>query len=384
MSAVSDLAVYCHIPFCERRCHYCAFPRVAGQAARHDAYMDALRRDISATLPSLPYTAMTSMYIGGGTPSVIAPARLAASVTDIASLLPPSVQSEISVECNPHSLSSEFIDELTGAGVNRFSLGVQSCADAELAWLGRLHDAAGAAAAFSLLRRHGCRNVSVDLMCGIPGQTDASWRATLHRVAEEWRPEHISFYLLSLEPGTRFVEWRNDPPDGFDLPDDDTVMNRYWDGVDTLARAGYGQYEISNFALPGFEARHNQAYWDTTKHYIGVGAASHSFCRRARGGEPRRFRVIKDIGIYIARVAAGERYHAFSRRLTPREREGERILLGLRRRAGVRLTARSRAFFADTIDRHASRGLLAASSHTIALTRRGMELANTVMADFAA
>ncbi len=333
--------------------------------------------------PTTSRLRVSTVYFGGGTPSCVG----ARNITDVLSLLRQEYRvcrgAEVTVECNPHSLTRGFVDRLLAAGVNRFSLGVQSLNDGELARLGRLHRAAQAKDAFRTLRAAGCQNISVDLIYGIPGQTEASWLDTLSRVTADWQPEHISMYALSIEPGTPFARWKTRGSKAWNWPDGDTVMNWYWLAADVLEANGYHRYEISNYARNGFASAHNQAYWDVSKSYLGFGAAAHSFCILPPGRQKRRFKNIMAVKTYIERIVSGERHRVFCRALRGREKTGEEIYLGLRLAKGVTLRKEHQDEFGAVITRHLSDGLIERRApDRIALTRRGIEIANTVMADY--
>jgi len=382
---------YIHIPFCEKKCVYCNFASIAKHSDLHFPYFNALKKEIKSFISniqvknsgyisstSLPPNLPTSLYFGGGTPSCVNVDFLIEIIEIFKSIK--NSQSEISVECNPHSLSIEFAEKLHKSGVNRFSLGVQSLNNSELEKLGRLHDANLARKAFKLLQKAGCKNISVDLMFGIPGQSKKSWEKTLIEVAEEWKPEHISFYSLSIEPGTPFAKWRETK--SWRWPTDEETMDFYWLGNKLLSKYGYARYEISNFSKPGFESEHNSVYWDTNKSYVGFGAAAHSFYAFP-SRQKRRFRNIKDVKEYIKRVDAGDNFRTFSRKLNVREKAGEEIFLGLRRSKGVKLKETHLKYFGKNIKQQIADGLVKyLDDKTIALTNRGIEIANVVMSEY--
>ncbi len=381
------LHVYVHLPFCERKCGYCAFASVAGRRDLHAAYAAALLRDIQQQCDAFATAdsalAPQTLYVGGGTPSWMAAALLVPVITALQAHGRCAPQREVTVECNPHSLSSDWIRALQAAGVTRWSIGVQSLADAELTALGRLHTPAQARAAFALLRAQQCDNVSVDLMYGIPQQTTATWQSTLREIATQWQPEHVSLYGLSIERGTRFARYQQEGGHGWHWPDDDTMMDWYWLAEEILSAQGYTRYEISNYARPGYAAQHNLAYWDTAKDYLGFGAAAHSYCRPVPAAPRRRFRTIRAPGEYIRRIQAGQPVRIYARALTRRQTLGEAIFLGLRRTSGVPVGPAHQQCFGAQIQRQIQAGLLYyCAPDTLALTRRGIELANDVMADF--
>ena len=376
------LHIYIHIPFCKRKCAYCSFTSLAGNTAYIPVYFDALEQEIIRTIPLLDHKTINTIYVGGGTPSCVPAERIAAVIDLLRSYLPLRRAAEITVECNPHSLKPVWIDTLLTAGVNRFSLGVQSLNDSELSHLGRLHDALRAKAAYTLLRDRCSAALSIDLMYGIPGQTKQSWEKSLYTIVDDWQPDHISLYGLSIDPGTQFSRWKKTGKKGWNWPDDDTMMDWYWLAADTLNRNEYTRYEISNYAQPGYESRHNLCYWDTAAEYIGFGAAAHSYCM-LNTGKKRRFRTIKSIPSYIERIQNDGRFRVFSRPLSQSALLGEELLLGLRRTAGVKIRDDHRKLFATVIERQLKDGLIYfRSRESIALTHRGVEIANMVMSEY--
>ncbi len=370
---------YIHIPFCEKKCDYCNFASIAKHSDLHFSYFNALKKEIKRFLSAskLPNVS-NSLYFGGGTPSSVNTDYLIEILDLFKNHL--DFQAEISVECNPHSLSIEAAKKLINAGVNRFSLGVQSLNNHELEKLGRLHDADSARKAFKILRNAGCKNISVDLMFGIPSQSKKSWKKTLTEIAEEWKPEHISFYSLSIEPGTPFSKWKKSK--NWSWPNDDDTMDWYWLGNKILKENGYNRYEISNFSLPDFESKHNSIYWNFKESYVGFGAAAHSFCALP-GEKKRRFRNLKSLKNYIKRIETENKFRIFSRQLTTREKIGEEIFLGLRLSKGFKINEKHLDFFEKIIIQQITDGLLKyIEENKIALTDRGIEIANVVMSDY--
>ncbi len=375
--------VYIHFPFCERKCRYCSFASIVADPATVNRYCSALEREIIQTAPCIDASTVSTIYLGGGTPSCVPPRLLTRIITTLFSSFSIAPDAEITIECNPHSLSSHFCHAMLSAGVNRFSLGVQSLHDTELQFLGRLHSAQQALQAFRLLRECGVTNISADLIFGMPLQSQSSWMASLSRLTDECHPEHISLYALSVESGTPLHRWKRANPRSPLWPDDDTVMDWFWLAADLAAEAGYQRYEISNYALPGFESRHNMAYWDINNHYIGFGAAAHSFCRFDGCAAPRRFRNIKNPRLFSGRVLHSRSFRVFSKPLSPSALLGEEIILGLRRTSGIVLRPEHFSLFDAVIKQQLADGLLVMyDDNRIALSHRGTEIANTVMADY--
>lgn len=257
--------LYVHIPFCRAKCAYCDFYSGPLRGFDAEAYAAALLAELAARRAETG-GAFTTIYIGGGSPGTVAPKLLAPFFAE-------GDGSENSIELNPDDVTAEYVAEMMRAGVSRVSMGVQSLEDAELRAVGRRHTAADALRAYGLLRRGGVGNVSLDLIYGLPGQTLESWRRSLRGVLE-LSPEHLSAYSLSYEPGTllhtRVASGRLSPAP------ESLVEEMYGYLCEEAAAAGYRHYEISNFALPGMEARHNSSYWDMTP-YLGLGPGAHSF-----------------------------------------------------------------------------------------------------------
>ena len=275
-----SFGLYLHIPYCGAKCRYCDFYSMGAHREVPDAYLDALLREIARHGASAPRT----VYFGGGTPSLLSPDQ----VRRILSAVQPLPGAEITLEANPDTLTPEKLSGYRAAGVSRLSIGVQSARDEQLRRLGRLHTARQAASAFAMAREAGFDNISGDIMLALPGYTDQEFLDTLDLI-EQGGADHISCYLLKLEPGTYL--YRHPPAD---LPDEDQAAAFYLFAVKELEKRGYLQYEISNFARPGRESAHNLIYWDC-EDYLGIGPAAYS----CMGG--RRFHYPPDLPAFLAR-----------------------------------------------------------------------------------
>ena len=265
-----SFGLYIHIPYCLSKCRYCDFYSLGGSRQVPDAYLDALIRAwnnfaVSDLCPAGGMPRPDTLYFGGGTPSLLSPAQ----VERLISFFSPAGDAEITLEANPETVNEDSLRGFRGAGVNRLSLGVQTARDDSLARLGRPHTAAQARSALRAARAAGFENISGDIMLALPKYTRAEFDETLELIAGEGA-SHISAYLLKIEPGTAFGRR---PPEG--LPDEDTAADLYLYAVDRLAQEGFAQYEISNFARPGFEGKHNLLYWNC-EDYLGLGPAAHS------------------------------------------------------------------------------------------------------------
>lgn len=383
----NQLSIYIHIPFCESKCSYCNFPSVAGENILFQPYFNALQKEIITTAEIQNKLSgkinVTSVFFGGGTPSSVPVKFILKILETLRENYSINDDAEISVECNPNSLTKKFADSIIKAGVNRFSLGVQSLDNNELVKLGRLHNSEKAEMAYKLLRNCGAKNISIDLIYGIPEQTKDSFKNNLKQIVEKWKPEHISIYSLSVEPGTPFDKWKKNKTKNWLWPDDDTVMNWFIDAEKYLSANSFRRYEISNFAKQEFESVHNKTYWDTTKNYIGFGAAAHSYCCITGDTGRKRFRNIKSIRKYIERINTKQKFRLFSRELTHKQKVGEKIYLGLRLTAGVKLSYSEEKLFENEILQQIKLGLIKRKpKNKIALTKRGFQIANSVMAEF--
>lgn len=368
-------SVYVHIPFCETKCPYCDFNSFAVEGRDVDGYLDALAAEMDARgVPRRPGT----VYVGGGTPTVVAPHQLARYLGDLARRLEPDPAREFTVEANPGSLTAEKVAVLREHGVNRVSLGAQSLDDRHLATLGRVHRAEQVEEAYALLRDGGVPHVSLDLIYAIPGLTLREWTATLER-ALGWEPEHLSCYALIFEPGTEFFARRasgalRPAPDRTEL-----AMFRWTER--RLRQAGLPRYEISNFARPGRECQHNLNYWHNGG-YVGFGAGAFSFVDGERTGNERH------LGRYAAAVRARGDAIASREALTGWAAARETIVLGLRTSRGVDLAQVGARFGVDAEGHYApligrlERGGFVESEGRLRLARRGWRVADTVSAAF--
>jgi len=316
--------MYIHVPFCAKRCHYCSFntaPLDEGALAR---YLAALQRelDLLAALPWAGRVRLATVFLGGGTPSLLTSDDLAAILDRLRCGFDLAGDAEITVECNPESVTRAKLEGYRAAGVNRLSLGVQSLDDGLLRTLGRLHDSRGARAAFAAAREAGFANLSVDVMYGLPGLDVPGWTRAIETVFD-WRPEHLSAYGLTLDAGSL---WGATGVPG--LPPEEGVVAQYWALARSAAARGFEHYEISNYARPGFRSRHNERYWRGAE-YLAAGPGACGFVGDLRytnaKATPRYCEALED---GVLPVDGGEA-------LTPRQRLGERLMLGLRLADGV-------------------------------------------------
>lgn len=319
-----ELGFYIHVPFCERRCHYCSFNTAPLDDAALARYLSALQQEISllAALAWVPDVQIATVFFGGGTPSILTPASFGGILRTLGDAFRMKPDVEITAECNPESVRREKLAAYREAGVNRVSLGVQSLDDAILGHLGRLHDARGARAAFEAARQAGFTNVSVDLMYGLPGSDVAGWTRTLDAVLA-WEPDHLSAYGLTLDAGSL---WGASGVDG--LPTEEAVVAQYWALAQAAAARGFEHYEISNYARPGFRSRHNQIYWRRDE-YLACGPGAAGFIGDVRWSN------VRPVARYSALLEQARLPVDAAEHLTERQAQGERLILGLRTIDGV-------------------------------------------------
>jgi oxygen-independent coproporphyrinogen-3 oxidase len=343
---MEPLALYVHWPFCAAKCPYCDFNshvRDRVDAARHGR---ALRRELAREAARVGRRPLASIFFGGGTPSLMPPDVVADLIADARALFDAVPDIEITLEANPTSVEAAKLRDFAAAGVNRASLGVQSLEEAPLRFLGRQHDAAQAVAALELARGIFPR-LSFDLIYARPGQAEAAWRAELRR-ALALAADHLSLYQLTIEPGTRFAtEYARG---AFRLPEEDDAARLYTATAEEAAGFGLLPYEVSNYAQPGAESRHNLQYWRYGD-YVGIGAGAHQ--RLLLDGSmlaARRHRAPEE---WLARVERDGHAVTEEEALSPRDRAREALLMGLRLAEGVdpaRVEARSAQPFADALD----------------------------------
>ena len=374
------LALYVHWPFCVSKCPYCDFNSHVRDSVDQAAWLQALLADLAHEAAALPGRRLASMFFGGGTPSLMPPATVAAIIEAACRHWPPTDTIEITLEANPSSVEAARFADIAAAGVNRVSLGVQALHDDALAFLERAHGVEEALAALDVAQRHFAR-VSFDLIYARPGQSLAAWEAELTR-ALSFGTEHLSLYQLTIEPGTRFATLA--AKGQLTLPDADLSADLF-ETTQVLTRAaGLPLYEVSNHARPGAESRHNLTYW-RYRDYAGIGPGAHG--RRAGMATVRR----KKPENWIAAVERNG--HGIEREdaLTPDERVTEALVMGLRMREGVDLAriamlgARpiDAVVRADAVSLLARQGLLTRDGDRLALTPAGIPVLDAVLREIA-
>ena len=318
------LGIYIHVPFCRSKCQYCDFYSMATKEDKlMDGYLDAVCDHIKEAGELAPGYKVDTIYFGGGTPTFFGADGMSVILTAIRRNFDVDNAAEITFEANPDSISDRLLHRLRAEGFNRVSLGIQSDDDEMLKKLGRPHTYSQAVTAYHKIRKAGFRNVSVDLMYGLPGQDLYDWQQTLDNVLR-LMPEHISCYALKVEEGTPFHDIR----DMLNLPDDETQADMYLAMVETLRGRGYRQYEISNFCRKGLISRHNMKYW-TGGEYLGFGpSASSDFAGK-------RFTLKRDLQAYITAIREGGDIMEDLQEIPLRERAGEYLMLRLRTNQGI-------------------------------------------------
>ena len=318
------LGLYIHIPFCASKCGYCDFYSLAGCEKRMPEYEDALIRHIREAAPTMAGYQIDTVYFGGGTPSYFGAKRICNVFRAVKDLGLTRRDAEVTMEGNPDSLGAADLRLLRREGVNRLSIGMQSANNDILKMIGRRHNYKQVELAVKAARDAGFDNISLDLIYGLPSQSKADWADTLAK-AMALRPEHLSCYGLKLEEGTpMYAEYSGSPL----IPDDDTQADMYLYAVENLERYGYRQYEISNFAIPGYESRHNLKYWRLGD-YMGFGPGA------ASGVGTLRYRYVRDLDAYISGMDADKSIVDEYERVSPMERASEYLMLGLRTARGV-------------------------------------------------
>lgn len=379
------MELYFHIPFCVRKCFYCDFLSAPADGQTKAAYMEALRRETALRAEEYRCDSVTSVFIGGGTPSAVKAEEIAALLSTVRQYYPLAEDAEITIEVNPGTVTAEKLEVYCAAGINRLSIGLQSADDRELAAIGRIHTWQQFLDTYGLAVGAGYRNINIDVMSTLPGQTLERYRRTLEKIlALTPQPTHISAYSLILEEGTAF--WDMSQRGELTLPDEDADRQMYSETKRILAEAGYSRYEISNYAKPGHACRHNCGYWRRDE-YAGFGIGAASLVRESR------FRNGDSLTAYLRDpVGCREELQV----LSPQEQMEEFMFLGLRMTEGVserdfedRFGQRLADIYGGVIQANLRDGLLEwqcgeehGNARRLALTERGLDICNYVMAQF--
>ena len=381
-----ELELYIHIPFCVKKCSYCDFLSAPATEQTREAYMAALFAEIGGRAKDCEGRIVTSVFIGGGTPSLLSGEQIGQLMNRVREQFVLAEDAEITMEVNPGTATAQKLRDFYAAGINRLSIGMQSAQAQELKVLGRIHDFDGFCEVYRSAASAGFTNINVDVMSGLPGQTLASYEDTLEKVLHlEPMPQHISAYSLIVEEGTPFaaMEERGELP----LPEEDTERAMYEETMEILEKYGFHRYEISNYARDGYECRHNVGYW-IRRDYLGFGIGAASLMDNVR------FQNGRDLTAYLAHPLECREEE---QRLTTPEQMEETMFLGLRLTGGVSYEAFEKQYgripeevYGEVIARNVADGLLTVKTEDdngkeerfLALTKRGLDLSNYVMAQF--
>lgn len=375
MKDLKEIALYIHIPFCKQKCFYCDFPSYASLDHLKDDYVDALCKEIDEKVTDYK---IKSIFIGGGTPSYLEINQIYKLLKTI-SKLNLTENMEFTMECNPGALEKEKLETMLSGGVNRISMGLQAVQNSLLKDIGRIHSFKQFEENFNLARKVGFKNINVDLMFGLPNQKVDKWKESLETIAK-LNPEHISAYSLIIEEGTAFYKlWERNK---LILPSEDDEREMYSTTKEILKEHGYNQYEISNYAKPGYECYHNKVYWRCDD-YLGVGSASSSFI------DGKRIKNIEDVKSYIEKVNSNESVIEEVIENSKEDNMEEFIFMGLRMNVGVsinefkgRFGIHINSIYKDVIEKNINKKLLVLENDILRLTDKGIELSNLVMSDF--
>lgn len=379
-----NLELYLHIPFCVRKCNYCDFFSASGTEEEQAAYVGAMIQEIQSYQELSGEYEVQTIFLGGGTPSLLTPEQIEQIFNAIYHTFSVNENAEITMEMNPGTVDIEKLHAMKAAGVNRLSIGLQSAQNEELKMLGRIHTFEEFLETWKLIEQAGFKNRNIDLMSALPGQTIESYEDTLSKVLA-LEPEHISAYSLILEEGTVFYDWYEKGKldrGAWKLPSEEEEYAMGELTIQRLAEAGMHRYEISNYAKPGKECRHNLGYWDRVE-YLGIGAGSSSLIKW------ERFDHIRDRKVYIEKIRNGESILIDRELLSVESQMEEFMYLGLRKIEGVSRTDFQNYFgknvddvYGKILDKLEEEQLLEFSGDRIRLTHRGMDVSNWVLAEF--
>ncbi len=386
-----ELELYIHIPFCVKKCDYCDFLSTTASEEIHLAYTGQLLKEITACAGAYQGDTVTTLFIGGGTPSILAPYSIQELMDRLRCCFSVAADAEVTIEANPGTLNEEKLQAYQKAGVNRLSIGLQSADERELQLLGRVHTFGQFLENYHLARTIGFKNINVDIISAIPGQKLDTYKNTLMQVLE-LRPEHISAYSLMIEEGTPFFARYREAerlrekgkPQNL-LPSEEAERQMYECTKQLLADRGYERYEISNYALPGYACRHNTGYW-TRKNYLGLGLGAASMVGQVRFSNTANLQTY--LACDFAKIPVMERYRE-RRELSVQEQMEEFMFLGLRLMRGVSAAEFFQQFsiemedvYGEILSRQAKQCLIEKTAEGYRLTDYGIDVSNYVMAQY--
>ncbi|MGV8145668.1 MAG: radical SAM family heme chaperone HemW [Alkaliphilus sp.] len=379
MKQKKQIALYIHIPFCESKCYYCDFNSFSGKNELIEDYTKVLLKEINHYREKLIECEISTVFFGGGTPSILKSNQISLIMESISSHFDINKNAEISIEANPGTLSKQKLQSYRDSGINRLSMGLQSCNDAYLKELGRIHTFEEFISNLEDARKIGFKNINVDLMFALPNMTTREWKNCLIQI-NKFEIPHISAYSLIWEDGTKFQQLKQG---GHIKPiDDDEELEMYHLTIEYLKNKGYKHYEISNYAKKGCECRHNIAYWKN-QNYIGLGAGAHSYY------ENKRFNNANKIEDYIILINKGNSPVENTMPISRADEISEMMFLGLRMTEGIaveefvkRFNESPLAIYKNELNKLRAQKLIFFDDNVIKLTQKGIDLSNLVFCEF--
>lgn len=377
---MEELGIYIHIPFCKQKCFYCDFCSFANKNEMQEKYVETVINEIKNITHKEKYT-VTTIYLGGGTPSILNPEYIKNILQEIKSSFKILDDAEITIEINPGTVNEEKLKRYKEYGINRLSIGLQSANDKILKNIGRIHDYKQFEETFFFARKCGFKNINVDLMIGLPTQTIEDVKQTLEKIIQK-NPEHISVYSLIIEEGTIIEKLINE--NKLQLPDEETERIMYWTVVNELKENGYNQYEISNFSKKTYESKHNTNCWKQ-KQYIGLGTSAHSYLNK------KRYSNTNNIEEYIKNIQENNisKNIIIHEEQTEESTMNEYMLLGLRMVQGININEFKQKFKTDPtikykgiLEKLQKENLIQITKTSIKLTKQGIDFGNIVWEEF--
>lgn len=377
---MEELGIYIHIPFCKQKCFYCDFCSFANKNEMQGKYVETVINEIKNITHKEKYT-VTTIYLGGGTPSILNPDYIKSILQEIKSSFEILDDAEITIEINPGTVNEEKLKKYKEYGINRLSIGLQSANDKILKKIGRIHDYKQFEETFFYARKCGFKNINVDLMIGLPTQAVEDVKQTLEKIIQK-NPEHISVYSLIIEEGTIIEKLINE--NKLQLPDEETERIMYWTVVNELKENGYNQYEISNFSKKTYESKHNTNCWKQ-KQYIGLGTSAHSYLNK------KRYSNTNNIEEYIKNIQENNiiKNITIHEEQTEESTMNEYMLLGLRMIQGININEFKQKFkidptikYKETLEKLQKENLIQITKTSIKLTKQGIDFGNIVWEEF--
>ena len=380
---MKELAIYVHVPFCVRKCLYCDFLSGPEHLKDIEEYLDMLLVEMKQYQELIRKYKVRSIFLGGGTPSILSPEQITKVMKALQEVIGTNLlpNAEITIESNPGTLTMDKLTTYLKLGINRISMGLQSTHKEELKLLGRIHTYEEFLQGFHFARKAGFQNINVDLMSGLPGQTEEDFEETLKRIVA-LNPEHISAYSLIVEEGTKFYEVYGTEEGKKMLPDEETDRLMYKKTKEILGKAGYERYEISNYAKKGMESRHNLSYW-TGIEYLGLGLGASSYF------EEKRYHNEENMKYYLQMLHKNESVLHLDETLSTQDKMEEFMILGLRLMHGVekreflnRFSVTIEKVYGDTIKKLTSLGFMKEEENRLYLTEQGIDVSNEIFTMF--